>query len=361
MKDKIRVLFICPSLSVKGGISTVVKDYLDSSLSKKYKISQISSHRDGNKFVKLLTALSSMITVWMHMVFIKSDIVHIHGSDVISSLRKYFIFKTIEPFSCKVIYHFHGASFMEQYQTKRSWWTSRINYLFEKSDIVICLSEAWAHQIRKIVPTAEIRVMHNAVKIPLKYNNSAHKRSNQIDLLFLGLIGERKGIFDLLKVVRRLKENHHPIKLVIGGNGEIDRLKKEIESLDIGQTVSFLGWVEVEQKVRLFQSSDIYILPSYGEGMPMSILEAMSYGLPVVSTTVGGIPNLVRNGEDGFLVQPGDIDQLTEKVETLIIDRELRMQMGANARQQIEMEFDLDDTIRKVDRIYQNLISERIS
>ena len=110
MKDKIRILFICPSLSVKGGISTVVKDYLDSSLSKKYKISQISSHRDGNKFVKLLTALSSVIIVWMHMVFIKCDIVHIHGSDVISSLRKYFIFKIIEPFSCKVIYHSHGAN-----------------------------------------------------------------------------------------------------------------------------------------------------------------------------------------------------------------------------------------------------------
>ena len=353
-----KILIISPSTNVKGGITTVIKGYLDSELSVKYIFFNVSTHQDGSFFVKLFTAIISLFVTLYHLLSKKIDIVHIHGSDTTSSLRKYFLFKIVERFDCKVIYHFHGASFMEMYPEKNEWWKSRIKYLFKNVDLIICLSDSWADQIKLIIPSAKTLVIENAVRLPSDYREGGHQDGNQIRLLFLGLIGERKGVFDLLHVIKALNKKGYSIQLYIGGNGDVGRLKNEIISLDLEEKVFFLGWVGSEKKDSLFKNSDIYVLPSYGEGMPMSIIEAMSYGLPIVSTWVGGIPELVRDKETGFLIQPGDWDGLLDKIETLITDTDLRIQMGKSARQRIKDYYNLDFNIKKIDLLYQKLLME---
>ena len=353
---KKKILYIAPDIRVKGGISSVIKSYLISELSMKYKIFRVSSHRDGNKVLKIFTALCGMISAIFCMTLRKIDIVHIHGSDVVSSLRKYLFLKVINSFKCKIIYHFHGASFMEQYALKPTLWQNRLKYLFSKSDLVICLSKSWENKIHEIVPTAKTIVLKNAVSLPSDFHHLSEEKDYSVNLIFLGLIGERKGVFDLLKVVERLKKSGNNIKLFIGGNGEVARLQSMIKSLLLEETVYFMGWITDEKKAGLFRRSDIFVLPSYGEGMPMSILEAMSYGLPVISTNIGGIPDLVKDNETGFLIQPGDLDAMYEKLELLIKDKKLRACMGKNAREMIETDYNLDLNISKLDTIYQNLL-----
>ncbi|WP_321413118.1 glycosyltransferase family 4 protein [uncultured Desulfobacter sp.] len=358
MKKK-QILIIAPSINVKGGISTVVKGHLGSELSNKYQIFRVSSHKDGNKLIKLLTAVKGAVRIIFYLLSKHIDIVHIHGSDPLSSLRKYFLFRIVEQFNCKTIYHFHGASFLESYVSKSPFFQHKINYLFRNVDRVICLSNTWEKQIAELIPgTARTVVIQNTVSLPERRTEKDHQEKKEVYILFLGLIGDRKGIFDLLKVMVKLKKAGHRLKLYVGGNGDVNKLEQTIDSLNIRDMVAYKGWVTGKDKETLYLNSDLYVLPSYGEGMPMSILEAMSYGLPVISTDVGGIPDLIEDDKTGFLIEPGDLHGMFNKIEILIKDRKLRSRMGMNARKKIEKEYNFDANISKLDALYQTLIAD---
>jgi len=132
-----------------------------------------------------------------------------------------------------------------------------------------------------------------------------------IRLLFLGWLGERKGIWDLLDVIIEHKsELIGKFVLRFGGNGFEDEIKKKISDNHIEDICQFEGWVNGQKKVDLLNWANVFILPSYNEGLPISILEAMSHGLPIISTPVGGIPEVVKNGENGLLIEPGNKEQI---------------------------------------------------
>ncbi len=285
-----------------------------------------------------------------YLIFKKIDFAHVHGSDIVSSTRKSIYIQVLRIFGRKIIYHFHGASFMDHYRLASQSTQSRMKALFEKVDIVICLSESWRQYIADIAPRANIKVVPNATHLPelcVKQNSD-----DLVHLTFLGLIGERKGLFDLLGVVRRLIDNGLKIKLSIGGNGEIDRLQTSVSDLRINQIVEYLGWISEEQRDDLLRKTNIFVLPSYGEGMPMSILEAMAYSVPVVSTTVGGIPELVSDGETGFLIEPGDLDTLYEKLKYLIQNEDVRKKFGEKARQIVASKHNLKLITQQIEQIY---------
>ena len=348
------ILYISPDLSVKGGISTVVKSYLSSDLSQKYRFSHVSSHVDGSKVRKLIKALEGLIRAFLILLTKKVDLVHVHGSDIVSSNRKYFYIRLAGLFGVKIIYHFHGALFIDHYVQAAKHTKMRMKRLFEFADTVICLSDGWRNSIIDIAPAAKIKMMPNAVKLPeLQPVRAAEK---PVRLAFLGLVGERKGVFDLVRVVRRLINDGHDIRLNIAGNGDIDRLNEMISGLQLSEKVSYLGWISEIQRDRLLRRTDIYVLPSYGEGMPMSVLEAMSYSIPVVSTNVGGIPELVLEGETGYLVEPGDIEALYHSLTMLIADEGLRTRLGAKGRQIVAEKHDLNTIVRKLDGIYGELL-----
>lgn len=348
------ILYIAPSPSVKGGISTVIKSYLSSNLAKNHNIFLVSSHVDGTKFIKLIQAILGLIKTFFYLIFKKIDIVHIHAGDRVSCKRKFFYFKLVKFFSPKILYHVHGALLLDQFPNESIKWQTRIKGLFEESDIVICLSKSWRDGILDIAPHSYIEVVPNSVRLP----QPEHERSmgsSSAELTFLGLIGERKGVFDLLKVLKRLIDDRYKVNLNIGGNGEIDRLTSEIKELDLSENVRYMGWISEKEKDIVFRKTDIFVLPSYGEGMPMSILEAMTYGIPVISTCVGGIPELVSDGETGFLINPGDLDALYEKIKFLIRNTVSRKKFGERGRLVIETNHNLDFTVQRIDRIYNSL------
>ncbi len=349
-----KILYIAPSISVKGGISTVIKNYLNTELPQQYRIILIGTNKDGSKLLKLFIAFFSLIHTTFLLMFNNIDIVHIHGSDPVSSKRKYFFFKIAKLFPCKIIYHFHGASFMENYPDLSLFWKERFRELFECSDLVICLSNSWKRNIHSFAPSANIVVVPNSISVPT-YTNPPKEDDTVLKITFLGRVGERKGIFDLLIVLKKLLDNDMKAKLSIGGNGEIEKLLGEVKKLNIGNNVNYLGWVSPKTKDALLRNTDIFILPSYGEGMPMAILEAMSYSIPVISTPVGGIPELVIDNETGFLVEPGDIDNLYEKIVELGNDKEKRNRFGQCGRDTIENEHNINNEINIISKIYSGL------
>lgn len=198
-----------------------------------------------------------------------------------------------------------------------------------------------------------------------KKNNSVVGKKKQI--LSAGVVNARKGYKDLIKGFKIALERLNSLncssgsigtewKLVFAGSGEIEEGKALAKELGIESQVEFLGWVAGEAKDRVFRETSIFCLPSYAEGFPMAVLDAWAYGLPVVATPVGGLPDIVKDGEDCLLFNPGDCDQLAVQLERMITDEELREKIEAASRNFAEKVFNEDVINGQLAEIYKGLM-----
>ena len=350
------ILIISPAVTVKGGISTVINNLLRSPLRNQFEFKIVATHVDGNRLKKIFQLMIGLSQSTYLFLFTRIDLVYIHGSDIISSYRKSFFFNLAKLFKKKIIYHFHGASFCDQYKQAPVFVQKRIRNFFEGCHITICLSQQWRDQIKKIAPNANLAIVYNGVFLPNK-NCQKIRNKTQFNLCFLGLIGERKGIFDLINAMPYIVENFTSVNLFIGGNGDILQLKQTVKNLKLHKHIHYLGWVTGDTKEKILKQTDIFILPSYGEGLPMSILEAMSYGIPIIATDVGGIPEVVLNDKTGILIPPGDIDRLKDAILYLLKNNQKRTSMGYNARMLIESKFNVFYQATKLSNIFTNVLT----
>lgn len=349
------VLWIAPDIRVMGGISTVLQGWLTMGIGTRHRLFRVASHQDGSRPKKLARALFGLIqTAWI-LLRCQADIAHIHGGDTLSFRRKFFFFRLIRKISpgTRVLYHHHGAAFMAQYPALSRAWRLRIRETLESADRVVCLSDSWRRQLREIAPRGRYVLLPNGVVVPGEPVDHV-LRNRPIQAIFLGLIGDRKGIFDLLAAVGFAIRAGVDIRLDVGGNGEVGRLRSAIEKFGLSDRVTYRGWVSGASKERMMAGADFLALPSYAEGMPMTLLEAMAFGLPVLSTPVGGIPELVRDGESGILVPPGDPTALAEGIRRLA-DPELRSDMGRVARETIQRRHDLAHVVNRLDELYESV------
>jgi glycosyltransferase involved in cell wall biosynthesis len=173
--------------------------------------------------------------------------------------------------------------------------------------------------------------------------------------LFLGRLGARKGVYDLLEAFVVVARHFPESRLRLGGDGDLDAVRNRAADLGIADRVDVLGWVSGEAKNQELAKADVYALPSYNEGLPMSVLEAMAAGLPVLTCPVGGIPDAVTNGVEGFLVPPGDVPALSSRLQALLADESLRQRMGDTARYRVQTQFSASAAIERVGVLYEEL------
>jgi len=173
--------------------------------------------------------------------------------------------------------------------------------------------------------------------------------------LCLGLLGPRKGTPDLLTALATPTLHSLDWRMTIAGNGEIEQSRSLCYDLGLSDRVTLPGWQEPEQVAELLRSADIFVLPSHFEGLPVAILEAMAAGLPVISTPVGAIPDAVKDGVTGFLVQAGATGMLAEAIAKLVNDRGLRERMGEAGRNLAESQFSIEAVAKKIGTIYERL------
>lgn len=276
-----------------------------------------------NGQVKKLLVLCKAILQFLYWMLFHPEIkiVHVQGSVGASFWRKAIFIYITKFFHKMVVWHMHAGRFAVFYQQHRY----AVSKVVNKSDVIIALSEYWKEYFKNEFPTKRVEIIKNVISAP-----RIHKQqTGYFTLLFLGLLGKNKGIYDLLECIRDHKvEFQGKLKLYIGGNGEIEHVKQLIKEYGIADIVIFEGWVSGDKKIELLNKSDAYILPSYKEGLPISILEAMSYEMPIISTPVGGIPEIVSNGENGYLVEPGNKEDIYKAIMSLLNDADLRNRMG---------------------------------
>jgi glycosyltransferase involved in cell wall biosynthesis len=280
-------------------------------------------------------------------------LVHVHTSSRASFWRKSAFFVLAFAFGVPAILHLHGSEFAVFHDRECGVIRRRfVRWIFDRSARVLVLSQAWRDWVRGMCNNPNVQVLYNPVSIPPAIVPTQRERGR---LLFLGRLGKRKGTYDLIEAVTRLAPVHPDLRLFLGGDGDVDAVNARAHELGVAGRVKALGWVRNADKQAQLGRASIYVLPSYHEGLPMSILEAMAAGLPVVSTNVGGIPEAVRDGAEGFLVEPGDIDSLADRLRRLLVDPEVAAQMGCAARARADALFSAAAVLPQLEEVWASL------
>jgi glycosyltransferase involved in cell wall biosynthesis len=334
--------------NAKGGIATVVDKYRRRGLFDKWNVIYLTTHMQGSVAKKLLTALGSYRRMIGLLLVGRVNLIHIHVASRASTWRKAVFAFTAFVFRVPYVLHLHGGGFADFYYKEcgplRRY---AVRILFEKASSVIALSRSWAAKLHEMVPTAHIDIIYNSVSLPAQQNQCEQGECKKI--LFLGQITKEKGVFDLIRAIAIMGED---AELVLGGDGESDMAAELARELDISGRVRLPGWVLGEDKEKLLSTASIFILPSYKEGLPVSVLEAMAWGIPVVATPVGGIPEVVRHGKEGLIIQPGDINEMSSVLRTLLDDAELRQRLGTNGRERVRRIFSDDVELPKFEALW---------
>ncbi|WGV27781.1 glycosyltransferase family 4 protein [Halotia branconii] len=333
--DTIRIAMIGASLKQNGGIATV-ENLILKHTPHHIKIQHFTSHDEGSITHRLIVFIKALVSLLSKLMFDKLDIVYIHLSDGGSVLRKAIIALVAFSFQKPVFIHAHGAEFHVTYSSLPKWTKKWLNSIFRHCKGFIVLSKTWKdyYVINIGLDPQKVFVLPNPTELPIE--TPQRLNTKKVTLLFCGRVGQRKGAFDLIKAFAKLPDTiKNCSNLILAGDGDLEQAQNLVDSLNLVECITFLGWVNSEKRNELLASADVFILPSYNEGLPMAILEAMAWSLPVISTPVGGIPELVVSKKNGFLVTPGDIEQLSHTMQSLIENEALRLLLGKAARETI--------------------------
>ena len=349
-----KVCMIVQDPKVKGGIAAVISGYRGSKLEQDYSIIYVESYQDGSKLDKLVKAIKGYVHFVKVLIMDKPDLVHIHSSFGPSFYRKIPYIYMAKWWKLPVINHIHGSEFDKLYTNAAVKKQRLVEKVWGKCDKFIVLSEAWKDKFSCIIPREKMTVVENYSRLQPEMERTVC--NNQI--LFLGAINPMKGCLDMVDVIYDLKKIYPEVKMIIAGDGEIEAVKAKAKEKGVLENLYFPGWVRGKEKEELLEKSDIFFLPSYTEGMPMSILDAMGYGLPIISTNVGGIPKLVQKGRNGRLYVPGDAIGMAAGIKELLEDDKQRVTFGKRSREIVEERYSLERHLEKVEQVYE-AVSEK--
>ncbi|MFC5271568.1 glycosyltransferase family 4 protein [Adhaeribacter terreus] len=340
----------------KGGIGSLLEKY-----SQYFTVFNfIPTHKRQLKLLVLFYSIKQLFQVFKALCFnLNLRIIHLHCATRGSFIRKYILFFLGKYFlKKKVILHIHSGEFITFYQQSNLLLKYFIKHLVTKADILICLTNSWKVTFKATFGLNDVISLPNLVDkaSELSLIQKKTKISNKTTFLFLGIIKEKKGIFDLIEATAILK-NLYPdqFEVLIGGEGESTKLTQLINKYNLTDCIKRLGWIKEEQKHDTLINSDVYILPSYFEGLPMSILEAMSFGMPVIASNVGGIPEIVLDNENGYLIVPGEINELAKKMAAFLDNPTLIKSMGYNSLNRIK-EYYPESVFLQLEGIYKSLL-----
>ncbi len=341
-----------PSLATQGGISSVIRCHMES-LEGRICFRHIPTYHGKSRVLDILLFAASVARALAIGVFKggRRSIAHIHTSTYGSFLRKSILLSVCKLLGFKTILQLHGADFDTFLDEIGSLRAGRI---FKKADVVLALSESWLKTIHEHLPELQnLEVLYNPCT-PLHARIIRETAPHEtVRILFTGRLGKRKGSYDLVSACHKVRAFNFTLDLY--GDGDILQTQQLVASYGLESRIRVFPWMEYSKLQTLYSHYHIFVLPSYCEGMPMSLLEAMANGLPAVTTNIKGIKECIKDGINGFLVAPGDIDTLSERLEALILDQELRERMGNSARETAAATFSPDLIAERLLSVYQRL------
>lgn len=282
-------------------------------------------------------------------------VVHINSTpDIKAVLRDALLLLVTRFFRRHAVVQLHSEIKEEFPYVLRPVW----RYLIRNSRYVLVLSRADVKRLESQHPSTRFQYVPNAVRTrdfagkPKRSDFPGIPATHRVILCASRCIRE-KGLFELLEAVPHVLTEHPLVSFLLAGDGpELPGLKAAVKESRLSDHVHLLGHLGYQELVGVFISSDIFILPSYSEGLPNVILQALAAGLPIVATHVGGIPDVLMDGKNGLLIAPRNVKQIAEAVSVLLADRDLCEQMSARNLRLAREKYDVDVVADLLGRVY---------
>ncbi len=301
--------------------------------------------------IKFLGGLFFWLNAFRQLKKINPNIMHFQGTDI--SLFTFFLIKIQKkPF----VVWAQGSDVYFQSKIKRL--TSKI--ILKNADSVIALTEDMKNHLKNIYER-EILIIPNGIDLSKfeylpkdnYYSKFGFEKNTKI-ILYVGTFRPVKGLKYLIEAMKIIGDKEK--RLVIIGHGkEKDDLENLVKNLNLKDCVTFIGKTPNQEVIRFMASSDVFVLPSLSEGFPIVILEAMASGLPIVATKVRGLPEIFKDGQNGFLVEPRNPEKIAEKILLILNDEELSKRISKNNLEEVK-KYDWKIVIDKLENIYFNII-----
>ena len=356
------ILLLGPHRAAVSGVSTHVNLLMDSALADDFEVVHFqvgSEARDEGALGRFMRLVLSPFFLAATIVFRHVSLVHINTSlNPRAYWRDLAYLAVSKMLGARVVYQVHGGALPQRFFAGSKLLTEFLRFTLKAPDLVLVLAQVELEAYRNFVPEQHVVALPNGIDcrpygaVPAVQTEKGHT----LRLVYIGRIAREKGLYETLQGMRLAHELGVDAHLVIAGSGaEESRLRRYAQALGIAARTCFVGPVFGADKVKLLAGADVTILPSYSEGLPYALLEAMAAGIPVIATPVGAIPDVVTDGIHGFLVPPRDGKSIAESLAILAGDRERLGWMSRACRRRIRAAFSIERLAQELSLHYAQL------
>jgi len=359
------IYIVSPSGAVGGGMGRV-KDYIvgsggDTLARTRFEVLVTRDEKGAAHSLVLL--LMAILKIWVARLTGRLALVHVNFGDKGSAFRKGLVILAARLVGARTILHLHAAELTGLYARSNAFIRWAIRLPFHAATSVIVLGRLWRDWLVKdlgIAPS-KIDILYNGVPVPVEKRDFLTPQQGPLRILFLGLLTERKGISDFLHGIADISSGAPEWRAVIAGNGDIEGYRAKADALGLAGKAEFVGWVDQAGVRALLRDVDMMVLPSYNEGLPLVILEALGCGAPVICTPIGAIPEVLQDGRDVLFVQPGDRVALSAAMARLLGDPALRQSLSDQGQTRFRQQFSLDVFLASLFAIYERRFAVEIA
>lgn len=361
------VLILGPALGAMSGVSTHLRMLLASPLTESFALHHFQVGSEGRTegiAARLARIVSSPFALAATLRALRTEVVHLNTS-MNSALWRDLVYALVaRACGARVLCQVHGGQLPHQVFPRSGVARRLLRRALALPDALAVLARTELDAYRSFVPGQTVVVAANAVDCPAAATRSPQPALAGIDrplrLVFIGRLTREKGLHELLRGLAAVRDRGTKAVLAVAGSGAYEpRLRLLATQLRLSGAVVFLGPVFGKQKTRLLAAADVFVLPSYGEGLPYAMLEAMALGVPVIATPVGAIRDVVVDGVHGLLVAPREPRAIAQAIEKLAADRHRLAKMGAACRARIASAYSIEHLVRNFASLYSALCGDR--
>lgn len=336
-----RILTVGPDINGFGGISALLRLYRQ----------HIPGFRYASTNSRRGTLAGAFVLMWLllRLPFFRLagyDAIHAHGCSGKSFTRKSIVLAWARALGFRTIFHCHGGGFRDYVQAAGK---DRVCRTLHRCDAVAVLTDGWKDYFEGSLDCKKVAVVPNIVaplpesgfptrdpSLESGFPTRDLRESDVVNLLFLGKICAEKGLWDIIDVLGANQDRYRGrVHLDIAGQGDVDQMNRRITDAGIGDMIAWHGVVMGQRKDDLLRRSHIMLLPSYIEGMPLTLLEAGVYAMPSIASNVGGIPELISDGVNGTLIEAGNKEQLARAIDGYLEQPSQIASQGTKAAQRV--------------------------
>lgn len=350
-----RVIMAGPRPPAIGGMASVVDDLFTSSLHTTTTIELFDTGKQTTENRRLVDAVLARLRMWGQWWRSLGErpvpIAHIHTCSGLSYFLDGALLLLARLRGAPVILHIHGGRFDAFLDGLGPFGSAVARLIARRASRIIVLSQGWREQLEPRLPGAHLCVIENAV--PLRAVDPVIRKRQPPLILFLGALCKDKGVEELVRAFAHLKREAE--LAIVGPETEasfVARIRVIAAELGIEGRLHIPGPTRGDEKNAWLAKAAIFALPSYVEGQPISVLEAMAAALPVIATTVGALPSMIESGRTGLLVEPGDVDALARAMDLLLGDAALRVEMGERGLRHCERRYGIERAVKELRALY---------